>query len=51
MEVRFPGHRLTKDGLEKELRNKARAEGREEGAFEMAEACTSLWNLNWFLGL
>lgn len=32
-EVRFPGHWLTKDGLEKELRHKARTEGRKEGPF------------------
>lgn len=32
-EVRFPGHWLTEDGLEKELRDKARAERRKEGPF------------------
>lgn len=32
-EGRFPGHWLAKDGLEEELRNKAKAEGREEGPF------------------
>lgn len=50
-EIRFPGHWLTEDGLEKELGNKVRAEGRKEGPFKMAKACVSLWNLNWFLGL
>lgn len=29
-EIRFPGHWLTKDGLEKELGNKVRAEGRKK---------------------
>lgn len=32
-EIRFPGHWLTKDGSEKELGNKVRAEGKKEGPF------------------
>lgn len=50
-EVGFPGQWLIEAGSGEGLRNKARAEGREAGALEMAKACSSRWNLKCFLGL
>lgn len=40
-EVKFPGHWLTKSGLEERLENKMRTERRKEGPFQMAKACRS----------